>query len=137
MMETTVDLERTLSATVDEVWLALTDTAQLAGWLGRGRLEPREGGAVDLITAGPEGGRVVGVVRAYDPPRVLELTWRFEAEPETLLRIELEPAGRETVLRLSHRELPAELREDYRRGWQLYLDALGSGLGGSVSTGHG
>jgi uncharacterized protein YndB with AHSA1/START domain len=128
MNEETVDLERTLSATVDEVWLALTESEQLAGWLGRGRLEPRVGGAVDLITAGPEGGRVVGVVREFDPPRVLELTWRFEGEPETVLRLELEPVVDRAVLRLSHRDLPADLQADYRRGWKVYLDELGRKL---------
>jgi uncharacterized protein YndB with AHSA1/START domain len=127
-MTETVDLERTLSAPVDEVWSALTDTEQLAGWLGRGRIEPRVGGAVVLVTAGPGGGRVVGVVRHYDPPSVLELTWRFETEPETVLRIELEPADGSTLLRLSHTHLPAGVRGDYERGWGRYLDALGNGL---------
>jgi uncharacterized protein YndB with AHSA1/START domain len=123
-MTEAVDLERRLDAPVDDVWLALTDTEQLSGWLGRGRLEPRVGGAVDLVTAGPGGGRVVGVVRRYDPPSLLELTWRFEAEPETLLRLELEPDGSATVLRLTHSGLPGDLRDDYRRGWGKYLDAL-------------
>ena len=66
----------------------------------------------------------MGRVRQHDPPRVLELTWRFETEPETVLRFELRPAGDETVLGLSHTDLPAELRDDYERGWALYLNAL-------------
>jgi uncharacterized protein YndB with AHSA1/START domain len=86
------------------------------------------GGAIDLLTAGPGGGRVNGVVRRFEPPCILELTWRFEAEAETLLRFELEAVDGGTIFRLSHTDLPAELREDYRHGWELYLDALGRAL---------
>lgn len=124
-----VRVERGLNATTHEVWDALTAPEQLAGWLGRGVLEPFVGGRVDLITAGPGGGRVVGAVRQYDPPQVLELTWRFENELETVLRIELQPGGGKTLLRLSHTDLPAELHHEYQQGWSQYADALARQVG--------
>lgn len=124
MISDAVALERRLDATIQEVRHAMTAPDQLAGWLGRGLLEPFEGGSVELITGGHDGGRVVGVVRRFTPPRLLELSWRLEGEPETVLRFELEQERDQTLLRLAHTDLPAKLLDDYQRGWTAYADAI-------------
>jgi uncharacterized protein YndB with AHSA1/START domain len=122
--------ERTLEAPVDDVWAALTRPDALARWLDRADFEPRVGGAVTIhFDDGPVEGRIL----AYDPPSMLEYTWRIEGEPDTVLRFELEPLGGRTRLVLLHRGLPANQETGYAAGWHAHLDRLAAlWTGGAV-----
>ena len=120
-------LERTLEAPVEDVWSALTRPDSLARWLDPADFEPRVGG---VVTIHFDDGSVDGRILAYDPPTVLEYTWRIQGEPETVLRFELEPVGDSTRLVLLHRGLPANQETGYAAGWHAHLDrlaALGTG----------
>jgi uncharacterized protein YndB with AHSA1/START domain len=113
--------ERTLDAPADDVWEALTVPDALARWLDRTEFEARAGGAVTIhFDDGPVHGRVL----VYDPPSVLEYTWRIQGEPETVLRFALEPLGDRTRLVLLHRGLPASQETGYAAGWHAHLDRL-------------
>ena len=74
-----IAFERRLRHPVAAVWKALTDSEELAAWLGSGGLEPHESGQVSIRT-GPADrpdprGTISGRVLAWDPPRVLEHEW--------------------------------------------------------------
>ena len=65
-----VRFERTLPGPPERAWAVLTDTAQLPGWYGEGRIEPHLGGAVELM-----GGHIRGVVTQWQPAVRLTYTW--------------------------------------------------------------
>ena len=116
-----VRFERLFDFTPEEVWRALTDPAQLPGWLGhvsRWTLAPGE--EYELDVGGPTSGRIV----ALEPGRVLELTWKYGEEPESLLRFEVLPREHGTLLVLDHRRLALDQAVGYGAGWHAHLDAL-------------
>ncbi len=130
-----VRFERRLPGPVETVWAHLTDAAKLAGWYGDdGVIEPREGGAVRL-----SGGHIRGVVTQWKPNRKLAYTWNVfapgEAEspyPESYLTIELEPAGDEVALTLTHLPVLERFQPQNAMGWHTYLDMLGQALRGEA-----
>jgi uncharacterized protein YndB with AHSA1/START domain len=118
-----VRFERLYDYGPDELWTALTDPVQLAGWLAPVTvLEQRIGGRVAVDFG--EGGVVEGEIVALEPGRVLEYTWRFTGEDHSVVRFELVPRGEGTLLVLEHRLLGREQGAGYGAGWHAYLDRL-------------
>jgi uncharacterized protein YndB with AHSA1/START domain len=78
-------------------------------------------------------GRFVELV----PPRRLVFTYGWEGDlmglpPESsTVEIDLEERESETILRLSHRGIPADAVEDHRRGWIYFLGRLRDSFAGS------
>jgi uncharacterized protein YndB with AHSA1/START domain len=65
-----------------------------------------------------------------DPPRRIAFTWGWEEEllalppQSTAVEVSLTPDGEDTILRLTHRRLPADAVEFHRMGWEHYLSRL-------------
>jgi uncharacterized protein YndB with AHSA1/START domain len=127
-----IRFEREYDAGVADVWAAVTEPEQLRGWLAVGGavLEPRVGGRFEVRVTPGEGETAWGTVLAFEPPRLLEVEWRYEGEEESVLRIELAPRGARTLLVLDHRLLDSSQAAGYGAGWHAYLDALQDVLGG-------
>ncbi len=122
-----VHFERLYDATPEELWQALTDPAQLAGWLAEApSIEPRAGGEFHLDFG--EDDQMRGVIREIEPPRVLEYTWPEAFE--SVVRFELHPREGGVMLVLDHRALPAEKAPSYGAGWHSHFDMLDAHLAG-------
>jgi uncharacterized protein YndB with AHSA1/START domain len=118
-----VRFERLFDATPAELWRALTDPEEIGGWLAhasRWTLEP--GGEYRLEFAGDA--VTTGTVRAVEPGRLLELSWRYPGEPDSVLRLEIVPQEHGVKLVLDHRRLPVDATVGYGAGWQAHLEAL-------------
>ena len=127
-----VRFERLLPGPVERVWQHLTDTKLLAGWFGDGSIEPREGGAVNLM-----GGHVRGVVTQWQPPKRLAYTWNVftpgetvSAYPESYLTFELKPCGNDVMLTLIHLPVLERFEKQNAMGWHTFLDMLKASLRG-------
>jgi len=120
-----VRFERLYDATAPELWAALTDPAQIAGWLANvTKLDLRVGGDVVLSFGGDEGGETTGRIRELEPERVLEYDWHYAGETASVVRFELVPQEFGTLLALEHRDLAADAAPGYGAGWQAHLEAL-------------
>jgi uncharacterized protein YndB with AHSA1/START domain len=126
----TVRFDRSINAPIDKVWSALTTAAELAIWLAPTAMAGRLGGQV-RIDFGPDQ-KVAGEVLAIDPPAVLEFTWTFTGEQDSVLRFELAAVGESTQLVLEHRLLPADQAVGYGAGWHAYLDRLAAQVSDGV-----
>ena len=125
-----VRFEHRYEASPAEVWSALTEPERLARWLADAELDLRVGGHYILRFLGEdEGQTTTGEVLALEPERLLELTWLYPGEGDTVLRFELRPDGDGTILVLDHRALPVEAAPGYGGGWQAHLEALEAHLG--------
>jgi uncharacterized protein YndB with AHSA1/START domain len=126
-----IRFEREYAAPVEAVWAAVTEPEQLRGWLAVGGavLERRVGGRFELRMVPGDDETVWGPVLVFEPPKVLEVEWRYEGEEESTLRIELEPHGDSTLLVLDHRLVQAGQAPGYGSGWHAYLEALDDFLG--------
>ena len=87
-MENQVTREIELDAPPDDVWRALTDPEQLAGWLGtEAEIEGRPGGTLTIET---EDGPHEGWVEEYDPGRRLSIWWSTGDEDAARVQFDLE-----------------------------------------------
>ena len=118
----TVRFERSIGATIDRLWHAISSGDELSRWLAAASLAGEVGGRVRIDF--DEDQVVVGKITRYEPPHVLECTWGFTGEHDSVLRFELAEKGNATRFVLEHRLLPPDQAVGYGAGWHAYLDRL-------------
>jgi uncharacterized protein YndB with AHSA1/START domain len=130
---TVLRLERRLAHPAEKVWRALTEPSELAGWFPAavevdlrldGRIAFEFPGGEDDFVEDPDN---TGVVRAYEPPHLLEYSWGVE-----VLRWELSPTGDGCLLVLTATYDDRPGSASFTSGWLLCFDALDRVLGGSA-----
>jgi uncharacterized protein YndB with AHSA1/START domain len=114
---------------VETVWSAITEPARLADWMGAAQVEPRVGGRIALMTDGP--GPMTGVVRAWEPPHLLEFTWSNTHAPDSVVRYELSPEAGGTRLTFTHTSMPYVTCALMLPGWHELLGRLGRAVTGA------
>lgn len=124
--------ERRLPFPIDAVWSAITDPQERAQWFGETTIEPREGGAIEMIATGPplppERKRMTGRILVWDPPHVFEHEWKQPIVEDGVVRYELTSDGEDTLLRFTHRGLGVDNARGYVTGTQAFLDRLDAHL---------
>jgi uncharacterized protein YndB with AHSA1/START domain len=125
-----VRFERVYDYRPDELWAAITEPEQLRGWLGEAELDVSEGSGGTIAFSEKEIATLR--VRDLDPGRFVEYDWIYPDEPDSVLRLELEPRGQGTLLVLDHRRLATGDVVDYSAGWHAHLDALEQLLAGGT-----
>jgi uncharacterized protein YndB with AHSA1/START domain len=103
--EREVERQAILEASPEEVWRALTDERLLSEWLAEeAELDPVEGG--DAVFRFEDGEERRGTVLSVEEERSLAFTWGRPDEPETYVRLTLEPALGGTRLVVVERAAP-------------------------------
>lgn len=129
-----VHFVRRLPYSVERVWSAITDPAELAKWFAGFNVELREGGKFEIWFTGESGecegpAHVTGKVSCFEPPRVLECgSMRFELEPDGLTGCVLTFTD---ILMSDFARTFAELCNSVLGGWHRFLDALEANLDGA------
>jgi uncharacterized protein YndB with AHSA1/START domain len=121
-------LERRIAAPRAIVYRHLTDSVRWARWQGAtAEIEPTPGGMFRLAMANgtTAEGRFVELV----PDERVLFTWGWRGSPSvppgsSTVEIELLADGDGTLVRLTHRGLPAEERAIHELGWRTYLPRL-------------
>ncbi len=113
---------------IDDLWSALTDPGQLAGWYGQvdGELRPGGDHRADL-------GHWVGTGRVEDCERPERFRVRLRhdgAEDWTVVAATLTPRTDGTALVVEVRGLPLDLIAAYGVGWQIHAENLAAHLAG-------
>lgn len=125
-------ITRYYRASPAEVWAALTETASIARWLAPvGDLDLSSGGAFELLL--DSGAVLPAKVRAIEIERLLELDWAMPREEPSVVRFELRPDGKGTVLGLDHRLIDAKVGMRVMSLWESHLARL-DGLLGEAET---
>jgi serine/threonine protein kinase len=138
--ESTIRLEQTIPAVVDQVFAAWTDPAVMTNWLAPTDDFTTPIAEVDLRVGGryrigmqhkdkPQPHIAAGQYCQIDPPRSLSFTWAWDApkadDHETQLTLEFRPSGDSTNLTLIHERFRDEVRRnDHAQGWQGCLRRL-------------
>jgi uncharacterized protein YndB with AHSA1/START domain len=124
-----VQREVRIQASPQTVFAFLTDPAKMVRWMGtQATLDPNPGGVYHVNVTGRE--RVRGQVVEVVANTRLVFTWGWEdgmfpVPPGTsTVEITLEPDGDGTLLRLTHRDLPQDMRAFHGLGWQHALGRL-------------
>ena len=121
-------VERRVSAAPEKVFAYFTDADKWTAWQGtEAEVELQQGGLwrVNVTGDGFASGLVLEVV---ENERIV-FTWGWEQGPpvppgSTTVMIELVPEESGTLIRLTHRGLPADLTEIHRLGWEHYVSRL-------------
>ncbi len=147
-----VRFERLLPGPVERVWSYLTQSEKRGTWLASGQIEPRVGGAADLLFRHSEitseqpperyremndkGWPSKGTVTRYEPMTVLAMTWPGEGDATSEATFELIPEGDKVRLVLTHRKLAdkAEMAS-VSSGWHAHLGLLEDKLAGDPPRG--
>ncbi|MGC4941660.1 SRPBCC family protein [Kribbella sp. DT2] len=121
---TQLRMERALAHPPEKVWRALTEPGELAHWFPAAvELDLRLDGKISFAFDGEDGGD--GVIRAYEPPKLLEFTWGSEIQ-----RWEVEPTDDGCLLTLTTTYDDRPGSASFTSGWILCLDAMDQALGG-------
>jgi uncharacterized protein YndB with AHSA1/START domain len=121
-----VVFERRFEASRERIWRALTEPAELAGWLAPAEIDLRIGGSVVLKFDDAE---ERGTITELREPELLAYTWN-EGKTDSLVRFELERDNGGTRLTLRHTfdrvvELPS-----FGGGWHHHLELLTAQVAG-------
>ena len=117
-----------IAALPEVVFPYFTDPALAVKWIADAAyLDPRPGGTFSVNV---RGNPALGEFVAVEPPHRVIFTWGIEGRGDlppgsSTVEVVLQPDGDETVVTLTHRDLPTE---DYRRsheeGWTEFLGVL-------------
>lgn len=133
----TIVVERVIKASQETLWGFWTESEKLNAWLTKeSDLDPRPGGKANMTMAGHiEYGPFTGDNRyiAVDPYSHIEFTWGFD-QPQvgvpagsSIVAVDLIPHDDGTLVRVTHRDLPAGRDESpfsERKGWTAMLEHL-------------
>jgi uncharacterized protein YndB with AHSA1/START domain len=117
-----------IAAPPDVVFPYFTDPALAVKWIADAAyLDARPGGTFSVNVRGnPARGEYLEI----DPPHRVVFTWGIEGSGDlppgtSTVEVVLQPEGNETVVTLTHRDLPTpEFRRSHREGWSEFLGLL-------------
>lgn len=123
-----------IAASPEEVFPYLVDPSLIVQWIGTSAdLDPRPGGifALDFPNTKAQGTYV-----SVEPPDRVVFTWGIPGNaalpPGTsTVEIVLKADGDETIVELTHRDLPSDMLPTHRAGWDERLENLRQVAGGS------
>ena len=135
----TLNMSRRFAASRERVFAAWTESDLVSRWFGPETVncevhkwDAQPGGEYSLTMHHADGDKtpLSGVFQEISPPERLVYSWTWggsggTAGRETLLTLEFEDAGDETVLHLSHSLLPDEnAAQMHSKGWGSSFNSL-------------
>jgi uncharacterized protein YndB with AHSA1/START domain len=126
-----------ISAVPEVVFPYFTDPDLVTTWLAeKADLDPRPGG---LFAIDVDGGHAGGSYVEVDPPRRVVFTWGIPGDSDlptgsSTVEVVLAAEGDDTVVTLTHRDLPAGKRPSHQEGWERHLAGLVSAAGTAAAS---
>jgi uncharacterized protein YndB with AHSA1/START domain len=128
MTDNPLTQEVRIEAPPDVVFPFFTDPEKMARWMGvTHKLDPVPGGV--LMVEVNNAAVAIGEYVEVDPPRRVVFTWGWRENAEvppgsSTVEIDITADGDASLLRLTHRGLPAGQDEQHAHGWNHFLSRL-------------
>ena len=116
-----------IAAPPEVVFPYFTDPRLIVTWIGeRAELDARPGGTFALDFAGTASR---GSYVAVEPPNRVVFTWGIPQDAalppgSSTVEVVFVAEGGDTIVNLTHRDLPPDLEPSHREGWERCLVAL-------------
>lgn len=106
-----------ITATVEEVYIALTNPLTIELWSGYpAEFTPVEGTEFSLWE-----GDIEGKVLKLVENELVQQQWYFDGQEEiSLVTIQLKKEGNNTLAELTHENIPEEVYDEMATGWKKY-----------------
>jgi uncharacterized protein YndB with AHSA1/START domain len=123
-----IRVERRIAAPPEAIYRYLTESALWSRWQGESaELDPVAGGRVVIRMS--EDQVVEGSYVEIRPTTRVVITWGWRGHPRmppgtTTVEFDLVADGDGTIVRLTHREIPADDLPIHRQGWDVFLPRL-------------
>ncbi len=135
----TIVFKRLLHHAPELIWEAITDPAELKGWLmcTSARIDGKVGGTIEMVSGAAQY-HSKGRILAWDPPKVFEYEWKVAAVTEmpmgqdAVFRYELTRQGDSTLLTVTYSRITKEVATGFAPGTHVLLDRLEAQLGDST-----
>jgi uncharacterized protein YndB with AHSA1/START domain len=130
----TIRLERRIAAPPSAVFRFLTESALWGRWQGESAdLDPVPGGRFEIRMTDTE--IVAGEYLVVEPDRRIVVSWGWRGHPRmppgtSTVEFELVADGSGTIVRLTHRGIPAEDLPIHRAGWDTFVPRLATAAEG-------
>ncbi|KXK55970.1 MAG: hypothetical protein UZ07_CHB004001738 [Chlorobi bacterium OLB7] len=118
----TVQVQRTVSGAVEDVWQAWADPIKIAHWFTEEAEQDLRVGGRYRNSDGDEGEYL-----EVQPPNRLKFTWEQpDYAPGSIVTVELSAGEQEktTVVEVLHQQVHCDDADDLQTGWQWALDSL-------------
>jgi len=134
--DTSLQIVKEFSASVEKVYAAWTDPKQMMKWMGPGevkcenvQIDLKVGGnySIEMVTDECEHPNAIGEYKEIVPNKRLQFTWSWKGGdmPDTLVTIDFEDMGGTTKLTLVHENFSTpEAAEKHNIGWDGCLENL-------------
>ncbi len=117
----TIQLNKTIKASPDEIYRALTNPFTIELWTGEPAVMSEEVGSPFTMLEGFISGENV----AFEPDRSIRQKWFFGEDLPSDVLIELFPDKNRTQVRVLHTGVPEDAYENMLTGWkEVYLKSL-------------
>jgi uncharacterized protein YndB with AHSA1/START domain len=123
-----VTREVRIKASPQTIFEFFVDPKKMMRWKGlEAQLEPSPGGRYRVNVTGRD--VAMGEYVEIDPPRRVVFTWGWEGDANlppgsSTVEVTLESEGEETVVTLTHRDLPEPALQGQTQGWEHFLPRL-------------
>ena len=117
-----IKLKHYIPATTEEVYIALTNPFTIELWTGfPAEMSTEPGSEFSLFE-----GDIVGKNLEFKKNRLIKQQWYFEGEEnDSIVTLMLKPEKNNTLIELSHENVPEEVFEEMLQGWKtIYFKAL-------------
>jgi uncharacterized protein YndB with AHSA1/START domain len=131
-----IKIETRIHAPVREVWKTWTDPALILKWIGsdpdgeglKAEMDVHPGGKYEISFRASDGSEhtCFGTYTEVNEFRKLAFTWEWKNEPgvESLVIVELNPDGDDTLLRFQHAHVGNRSMHNYLAGWSSTFEKL-------------
>jgi uncharacterized protein YndB with AHSA1/START domain len=134
-VENSLTITRAFDVSVEQLYQAWTDPAQVVQWMGPGevkcvdvQIDLKVGGAYRIHMVSDEGDHVaVGEFLEITPNQHLKYTWAWESQTVTgtHVTVEFRAKGKSSELTLVHEDFPnSDAMEKHTQGWNGCLEGL-------------
>ncbi|MEX1112637.1 MAG: SRPBCC domain-containing protein [Candidatus Andersenbacteria bacterium] len=141
MMNSSLEVKRTIKAPIEKVWQAWTDQEAVKKWyspeqmsVGTAEVDLRSGGAYRIVMDGPDGQHVVGgTYIEVQKPSKLVFSWKWEGSDTSDSKVTVELAevdSNTTEVTLRHEDLAGDKDvQMHTQGWDSTLRNLEAYIG--------